>query len=115
VLLFLTEQTPVTLLTVTWLKQSPIYSCQKYLELRDAARLQEVGLHSLKERKGGKDLIAALGYLTGACRKRTRENRHKMKQGKTSLALSDQALDQAPREAEKSPAWEVFKTQQDWS
>lgn len=60
-LLLPTEETPGTLLTVTGLEQSPIYSCQKYLKLRDEARLGGVGVSSLKE-KGREGRIQLLPW-----------------------------------------------------
>lgn len=83
-----------------------------------------MGLCGLKEGKGGKDLIAALGYLTGEVQSAS-SRMHAVKgqegtgtrysKGKITHPESDQALNRAPREAEKSPAWEMLKTQQDWS
>lgn len=111
-LLLPTEETLATLLTGTGLKQSPIYSCQKYLQLRDEARLQGVGACSLKEkeRQGRIQLLpraaqqdkssqAPVGHTPeGQEGTGTRCNK-----GKIVHPESDQTLNPAPKEAKKCP------------
>lgn len=97
------------MLTVTGLKQSSIYSCQKYLKPRDEVRLGGVGVSSLKE-KGREGRIQLLpwaaqqerssGTGSGTHRERTRGNRYK---GKIIHSEKDQTLHLAPKEAEKCP------------
>lgn len=98
------------MLTGAGLKQSPIYSCQKYLKLRDKARL---GGGSVQGRKGGKDPAATLGCPTGKEQPGSSGTHRKDKgqegtgtrcrKGKIIHPENDQTLHPEPKGAEKCP------------